>query len=90
MTLKEGAFFPAPRVKSSVIKLKRNAVGKLDCDEALLFRVVKTAFNQRRKTLRNALSTFRFEDLPEEGILQRRAEQLTGHDFVLLTRSIRT
>jgi 16S rRNA (adenine1518-N6/adenine1519-N6)-dimethyltransferase len=83
-----GSFIPPPNVRSSVIRMKRNAVGKLPCDEALLYRVVKTAFNQRRKTLRNAL-----KPLPEaeRGIpaqfADKRAEQLSVAEFVELTQA---
>src|SRR5699024_11338997 len=55
-TVKAGAFNPPPKVLSGVIELRRNNVRKLDCNEALFKKVVKAAFNQRRKTLRNALS----------------------------------
>ena len=54
-TVNEKVFIPQPKVKSSVIRLKRNNIPKLNCNEELFFRVVKTAFNQRRKTLRNSL-----------------------------------
>jgi len=86
-TVHEGSFYPPPKIKSSVIRLQRNQVKKLDCDERLLKKVVKAGFNQRRKTLRNSLSTFDFS-LSEEHqpILQKRAEQLTVDQFVLLTR----
>src|SRR5690606_29884200 len=55
-TVKAGAFNPPPKVLSGVIRLTRNKVNTLSCDEQLFRRVVKTAFNQRRKTLRNALA----------------------------------
>ena len=86
-TVHEGSFFPPPKVKSSVIRLQRNQVKKLDCDEVLFKKVVKAGFNQRRKTLRNSLSNFDVR-LPEEHrhLLQKRAEQLTVAQFVLLTR----
>lgn len=84
-----GSFIPPPKVRSSVIRMKRNAVDKLPCDEALLYRVVKTAFNQRRKTLRNAL-----KPLPEaeggvpERFADKRAEQLSVAEFIELTRTL--
>lgn len=84
-----GSFIPPPKVRSSVIRLKRNAVARLPCDEALFFRVVKTAFNQRRKTLHNAL-----KPLPEAagGIPERfagkRAEQLSVAEFVELAATL--
>lgn len=82
------AFIPPPKVRSAVIRMRRNDVVKLDCDEALLFQVVKTAFNQRRKTLHNALKAF----APLRGgvpaaFASKRAEQLSVHDFVTLTQA---
>jgi 16S rRNA (adenine1518-N6/adenine1519-N6)-dimethyltransferase len=57
-TVPEHVFVPPPKVKSAVIRLTRNDVKKLNCNEKLFFAVVKTAFNQRRKTLRNSLKSF--------------------------------
>jgi len=88
-TVNEGVFFPPPRVKSAVIKLSRNSTTKLDCDEDLFFDVVKTAFNQRRKMLRNGLKKFTFSETCPEELLQKRAEQLPVEDFVVLTQHIR-
>jgi 16S rRNA (adenine1518-N6/adenine1519-N6)-dimethyltransferase len=88
-TVSETVFYPPPKVKSAVIRLRRNEVETLDCNEDLFFRVVKTAFNQRRKTLRNALKTFNMkgnELVP--GLLDKRAEQLSVADFVFLTNAI--
>jgi 16S rRNA (adenine1518-N6/adenine1519-N6)-dimethyltransferase len=76
------AFTPPPKVNSGIIRLKRNAIEKLDCDEKLFFSVVKMGFNQRRKTLRNAL---RAMQIPENDLLNKRAEQLSVADFVTLT-----
>ena len=88
-TVKAGAFNPPPKVLSGVIRLTRNGVIALDCDEALFFKVVKAAFNQRRKTLRNAVSGIVPKDkMDENPVLDRRAEQLAVADFVLLTRWI--
>jgi 16S rRNA (adenine1518-N6/adenine1519-N6)-dimethyltransferase len=78
-----GAFDPPPKVQSGVIRLRRNAVAALECDEKLFFRVVKTAFNQRRKTLRNALKPV--GEIPDHPLLNKRAEQLSVQDFVTLT-----
>ena len=61
-TVNETVFSPPPKVKSAVIRLVRNEISSLDCDEKLFVSVVKTAFNQRRKTLRNALSSFKFNN----------------------------
>ena len=89
-TVEPHVFDPPPKVQSAVIRLRRNQTIKLDCDEKLFFRVVKTAFNQRRKTLRNALSVFIFTDeLIESGILTKRAEQLSVTEFVTLTNAIK-
>ncbi len=86
-TVKAGAFNPPPKVLSGVIRLTRNKVAALDCDEALFFKVVKAAFNQRRKTLRNALSGIVAKDkMDEYAMLDLRAEQLGVADFVLLTK----
>jgi len=85
-TVGEKVFAPPPKVKSAVIRLTRNAVEKLDCDEALFFRVVKTAFNQRRKVLSNALKPLG-GTLPPD-LAGKRAEQLGVADFVALTRFI--
>lgn len=85
-TVHEGVFFPPPKVKSAVLRLKRNDVIKLDCDERLFVRVVKTGFNQRRKTLRNSLKSFQITDLDE--LLCKRAEQLEVEDFITLTNKV--
>jgi 16S rRNA (adenine1518-N6/adenine1519-N6)-dimethyltransferase len=78
-----GAFDPPPKVQSGVIRLRRNSVTALECNEKLFFRVVKTAFNQRRKTLRNALKPV--GEMPDHPLLNKRAEQLSVKDFVELT-----
>ncbi|HLP73765.1 MAG TPA: 16S rRNA (adenine(1518)-N(6)/adenine(1519)-N(6))-dimethyltransferase RsmA [Bacteroidales bacterium] len=87
-TVAEHVFFPPPRVKSGVIRLRRNDVVKLDCDERLFFRVVKAAFNQRRKTLRNSIrSSFRLTS-EDNRFFGLRAEQLSVREFVELTEWI--
>jgi len=87
-TVSEKVFFPQPRVKSAVIRLKRNETEKLDCDEDLFLKVVKTAFNQRRKTLRNALKSLNVKLTEQTALLMdQRAEQLSVRDFVILTKS---
>jgi 16S rRNA (adenine1518-N6/adenine1519-N6)-dimethyltransferase len=83
-TVNETVFFPPPKVKSAVIRLRRNSTPKLDCDESLFFRVVKTAFNQRRKTLRNSLSSLGIAGLGE--FAGCRPEQLGVAEFVSLTK----
>lgn len=88
-TVKAGAFNPPPKVLSGVIRLTRNPVAALDCDEKLFRRVVKAAFNQRRKTLRNSLSAITTKDrLPDSALLDLRAERLGVADFVALTNAI--
>lgn len=85
-TVHENVFTPPPKVKSGVIRLRRNEVQDLGCDEALFFKVVKTGFNQRRKTLRNALKSLNMPGFKsDEPMLAKRAEELTVADFVYLT-----
>jgi 16S rRNA (adenine1518-N6/adenine1519-N6)-dimethyltransferase len=79
----EDRFDPPPKVKSGVIRLIRNKVEKLDCDERNFIKVVKAAFNQRRKTLRNALSSLVVDkSLLSADIFNKRAEQLGVKEFV--------
>ena len=88
-TVPPGVFVPPPKVESGVIRLKRKEKLPLSCNEALLFRVVKTAFNQRRKTLRNSLKTFDLsQNLKEDTIFDRRPEELAVADFIALTEKI--
>jgi 16S rRNA (adenine1518-N6/adenine1519-N6)-dimethyltransferase len=88
-TVKAGVFNPPPKVLSAVIRLTRNEVESLDCDEKLFWQVVKAGFNQRRKTLRNALSSLiNKEKMTNEPMLDLRAERLTVADFVKLTNLI--
>ncbi|MBI4945277.1 MAG: 16S rRNA (adenine(1518)-N(6)/adenine(1519)-N(6))-dimethyltransferase RsmA [Bacteroidetes bacterium] len=87
-TVNPQVFNPPPHVKSAVIRLNRNEVKRLDCDEQLFFKVVKAGFNQRRKTLRNSLgSMFKVQGLNSE-LLTKRAEQLNVNNFVELTNLI--
>ena len=87
-TVNEDVFIPPPKVKSGVIRLIRKENQTLDCDEKLFKRVVKTAFNQRRKTLRNALKSITLVDEKKaEPYLSLRAEQLSVDDFIQLTQS---
>ncbi len=86
LSVPPGAFNPPPKVQSGVIRLRRNKVQELECDEKLFFTVVKTAFNQRRKTLRNALKPL--VALTETPILTRRAETLNVQEFVSLTNMV--
>ena len=88
-TVKAGVFNPPPKVLSAVIRLSRNEVMKLDCNEKLFWQVVKAGFNQRRKTLSNALQTIiGKENQDEQKVWTLRAEQLSVADFVSLTQTI--
>jgi 16S rRNA (adenine1518-N6/adenine1519-N6)-dimethyltransferase len=82
-------FDPPPKVNSGVIRLVRNEVKILGCDEKLFFRLVKQAFSTRRKTLRNALKSMGLtEEMKEEALLDKRAEQLGVQEFVSLTNKL--
>lgn len=87
-TVHENVFIPPPKVKSAVIRLIRRETVDIKCDHVLFFRVVKTAFNQRRKTLRNALKPVLNGATIDTALLDKRAEQLGVEDFVLLTNLI--
>ncbi len=88
-TVKAGVFNPPPKVLSGVMRLSRNEIKELGCDEKLFWQVVKAGFNQRRKTLRNALSSLiNKEKMTEEPMLDLRAERLSVEDFVRLTNMI--
>ncbi|MDY3287469.1 MAG: 16S rRNA (adenine(1518)-N(6)/adenine(1519)-N(6))-dimethyltransferase RsmA [Bacteroidaceae bacterium] len=103
-TVDEHVFCPPPKVKSAVIRLTRNSVTSLPCQEALFRRVVKTTFNQRRKTLRNNIRPLLTQiDTEQTGkgiqpkdhtewlaqpLFQKRPEQLSVQDFILLTLSL--
>ncbi|MFD1769704.1 16S rRNA (adenine(1518)-N(6)/adenine(1519)-N(6))-dimethyltransferase RsmA [Sphingobacterium suaedae] len=88
-TVKAGAFSPPPKVLSGVMKMTRNGREQLDCDEKLFWRIVKAAFNQRRKTLRNALSAIvPKEKMSDNPLYELRAERLTVANFEKLTREI--
>ncbi len=82
-------FNPPPKVDSAVIRLQRNKVEKLPCQEATFFKLVKLGFQQRRKKLRNALKAL---DLPTTSInsilLDKRAEQLSVSDFIILSQQV--
>ena len=84
-----GVFFPPPKVMSAVIRLVRNKRDKLDCDEVLYRKVVKQAFQTRRKTLRNALKSLNLPgSIYKLDIMDKRAEQLSVDQFIFLTKEI--
>lgn len=87
-SVKPGSFFPPPRVHSAVITLERNNTEQLNCDEKLFFRVVKTTFNQRRKTIRNSLKTILLTLGDENELLSKRPEQLGVGEFIELTNFV--
>ena len=89
-TVSEQVFDPPPKVKSAVIRFTRNEVQHLDCDEKLFKTVVKTAFNQRRKTMRNSLKPLVGKENPmyEDAIFDKRPEQLDVESFVYLTNLV--
>ena len=81
-----GVFTPPPKVLSAVIRLRRNKVVSLPCDEKLFVQVVKQAFNTRRKTLRNALKNLNLAaEISTLSIMDKRAEQLSVDEFINLT-----
>ena len=88
-TVPPTVFSPPPKVDSAVIQLVRKENYHLDCDEALLFKLVKLSFQQRRKTLRNSLKTLNIPKmLSEDAIFDQRPEKLSGKDFVQLAKKI--
>lgn len=87
-TVHENVFNPPPKVKSAVIRLKRNGVKELGCDEKLFVTVVKQAFNQRRKTMRNSLRSLIPAEMIENEIFDKRPEQLSVAEFVELTNML--
>lgn len=88
-TVPPSVFNPPPKVDSGVLLLKRKENFTLPCDEALFFKVVKTGFQQRRKTLRNSLKTFNLSDnLKANTIFGQRPEQLSVSQFIELTSLI--
>lgn len=88
-TVHENVFNPPPKVKSGVIRLRRNQTKALDCNEKLFFQLVKAGFGQRRKMLRSSVKSFiRDEELKQDPIFSKRPEQLSVNDFERLTRLI--
>ena len=85
-TVKETVFNPPPKVKSGVIRLTRKENVNLPCDEKLFKQIIKSAFNQRRKTLRNSLKAYIFNaELKQKEVFNQRPEQLGVNDFIELT-----
>lgn len=86
-TVDEYVFAPPPKVKSAVVRFTRNKRRRLECDEALFKQVVKTAFNQRRKQMRNSLQPLLGKQHPllESAIFKKRPEQLSVEEFIDLT-----
>lgn len=89
-TVPEHVFEPPPKVKSAVIRMTRNKVTDLGCSEQLFKQVVKTSFNQRRKTLRNSLKPILGKECSLYGnpIFDKRPEQLSVDLFISLTKEI--
>lgn len=87
-TVEPEEFNPPPKVRSGVLRLRRKENQDLGCDEARFKIVVKTAFNQRRKTLRNALKSVGLpEEVTREDLFNKRAEQLSLEDFIYITNA---
>ncbi|MDY2641444.1 MAG: 16S rRNA (adenine(1518)-N(6)/adenine(1519)-N(6))-dimethyltransferase RsmA [Mediterranea sp.] len=89
-TVGEQVFNPPPKVKSAVIRMTRNATTQLGCDERLFKQVVKTTFNQRRKTLRNSIKPIlgKESSLLADPLFNRRPEQLSVAEFIDLTNRV--
>ena len=89
-TVHEHVFNPPPKVKSAVIRMTRNETKELGCDEKLFKQVVKTTFNQRRKTLRNSIKPILGKDCPltEDILFNKRPEQLSVAEFIDLTNKV--
>ncbi len=87
-SVSEKVFLPPPKVKSAVIRLTRKQNFRLDCNEEVFFNIVKTAFNQRRKTLRNSLKNFWQNKLDPDKfpVFTERPEQLSPEEFVSLAK----
>ena len=85
-TVNEDAFNPPPKVKSGVMKIRRNNIKKLNCNEKLFFRVVKAIFNQRRKMARNSLKPLIGDKKINHSLLTMRPEQLSVNNFIEITQ----
>lgn len=89
-TVDENVFSPPPKVKSAVVRMKRNKREELECDESLFKKIVKGTFNQRRKKLRNSIQQIvgKNSTLLSDPILDKRPEQLSIEDFIDLTKRV--
>lgn len=89
-TVSEQVFNPPPKVKSAVIRMTRNETQELGCNEKLFKQVVKTTFNQRRKTLRNSIKPILGKECPltADALFNKRPEQLSVQDFIDLTNRV--
>ncbi len=87
-TVEPHVFQPPPKVKSAVIRLRRNPTKNLDCNEKLFKSIVKLSFNQRRKTMRNSLKSMLSEEVKNNTIFNERPEQLSVQEFINLTNLI--
>lgn len=89
-TVHEHVYNPPPKVKSAVIRMTRNDTTELGCDEKLFKQIVKTTFNQRRKTLRNSISPILDKNNPlsNDPIFNKRPEQLSVQEFIELTNRV--
>lgn len=87
-TVNSNVFNPPPKVQSAVIRLTRNNVQKLDCDEVLFKKIIKTTFNQRRKTIRNSIRTLYNNNAVTHPLFDKRPEQLSVAQFVELTQFV--
>ena len=88
-SLSPDQFNPPPKVNSGVIRLTKKSNIDIGCDEKLFFKIVKTSFQQRRKTLRNSLKSFNLtNNIKEDAIFEKRPEALSVDDFILLTNII--
>ena len=91
-TVHEHVFNPPPKVKSAVIRMTRNETKELGCNERLFKLIVKTTFNQRRKTLRNSISSIleKGNPLSNDPVFNKRPEQFSLHEFIELTNRVET
>jgi len=90
-SVNENEFSPPPKVKSGIIKLKRNNRKELKCDNKLYKKIVKTTFNQRRKTIKNSLKSLNLDfGTSIDNLMHLRAESLTVEDFIIITNNAKT